>query len=75
MPTLLMVGDLDNTAIGKAWSPPAVAATLGHYNVLGPEIAKMIPNGTLVQFPTLGHAPQIQDPDAFHAALLAWLEK
>jgi pimeloyl-ACP methyl ester carboxylesterase len=75
MPTLLMVGDLDNTAIGKAWSPPAVQATLGHYNVLGKEIIKVIPNGTLVEFPTLGHAPQIEDPDAFHAELVAWLEK
>jgi pimeloyl-ACP methyl ester carboxylesterase len=74
MPTLLMVGDLDNTAIGKAWSPPAVQAVIGHYNVLGKEVVKLIPNGTLVEFPNLGHAPQISDPDAFHAALLGWLE-
>ena len=75
MPTLLMVGDLDNTAIGKAWSPPAVQAVIGHYNVLGKEVVKLIPNGTLVEFPNLGHAPQIEEPDVFHAALLAWLEK
>jgi pimeloyl-ACP methyl ester carboxylesterase len=74
MPTLLMVGDLDNTAIGKAWSPPAVQAVIGHYSVLGKEDIKLIPNGTLIEFPGLGHAPQIQDPDVFHAALLGWLE-
>jgi pimeloyl-ACP methyl ester carboxylesterase len=75
MPTLLFVGDFDNTAIGKAWSPPAVQAVIGHYSVLGKEVVKMIPNGTLIEFPNLGHAPQIQDPDTFHAALLGWLEK
>jgi pimeloyl-ACP methyl ester carboxylesterase len=26
-----------------------------------------------VEFPELGHAPQIQDPEAFHAALLKGL--
>ena len=26
-----------------------------------------------MEFPDLGHAPQIQAPDAFHAALLDWL--
>ena len=33
----------------------------------------MIPHVALVTFPTLGHAPQIQAPDAFHRALLAGL--
>jgi pimeloyl-ACP methyl ester carboxylesterase len=28
----------------------------------------------LVEFPGLGHAPQIQAPDEFHAALLGWLK-
>jgi pimeloyl-ACP methyl ester carboxylesterase len=72
--TLLMVGDKDNTAIGKAWSPPAVQAVIGHYDVLGKQVAAVIPNGTLVEFADLGHAPQIQDPDGFHAALVGWLD-
>lgn len=71
--TLLMIGDRDNTAIGKAWSPPAVQAVIGNYSVLGPRAASLIPNSTLVQFPDLGHAPQIQDPDWFHQELLGWL--
>jgi hypothetical protein len=29
VPTLLIVGDKDNTAIGKDFAPPAVRATLG----------------------------------------------
>jgi pimeloyl-ACP methyl ester carboxylesterase len=70
---LMMVGDKDTTAIGKTWASPAVAARLGHFNVLGPLRCSEMPNCTLVQFSSLGHAPQISDPDAFHAELLAWL--
>jgi pimeloyl-ACP methyl ester carboxylesterase len=72
--SLLIVGDKDNTAIGKQWSPPSVQVTLGHYDVLGNQTAEAIgPNCTYVHFPNLGHAPQIQDPDSFHEALLGWL--
>ena len=72
--SLLIVGGKDNTAIGKQWSPPAVQAVLGHYDVLGAQTAAAIgENCTYVEFPDLGHAPQIQDPDRFHGALLGWL--
>jgi len=73
MPSLLVVGDKDNTAIGKAWAPAEVKPLLGHYEVLGKQVSKQIPGNTLVEFPDLGHSPQIQDPAAFHAALLKWL--
>ncbi|WP_242539058.1 alpha/beta fold hydrolase [Trinickia acidisoli] len=74
-PTLLMIGDKDTTAIGKDAAPPEVRATLGHYPALAHEAMHAIPNATLVEFPELGHAPQIQDPGAFHRALLGWLSK
>ncbi len=70
MPTLLLIGAKDNTAIGKAWSPPEVAQRIGHYSELGPETARAIRGSLLVMFPDLGHAPQIQDPGRFHEALL-----
>jgi pimeloyl-ACP methyl ester carboxylesterase len=73
MPVLLMIGDKDTTAIGKNFAPPAVRATLGNYPVLGKDAAARIPHATLTEFPDLGHAPQIQDPAAFHKALLDWL--
>jgi pimeloyl-ACP methyl ester carboxylesterase len=75
VPTLLMIGDKDNTAIGKQFAPPAVRAALGHYPELGKQAARLIPGAQLVEFPELGHAPQIQDPAAFHAALLGWLKR
>jgi len=74
VPTLLLIGQRDTTAIGKDAAPPEVAARLGHYPELGRRAARLIPHATLVAFPNLGHAPQIQDPDAFHAALLDGLK-
>ncbi len=73
--TLLMIGDKDTTAIGKDLAPPDIQATLGNYPVLAKQAAAAIPHATLVQFPDLGHAPQISDPARFHAALLGWLNR
>jgi pimeloyl-ACP methyl ester carboxylesterase len=73
--TLLLIGTQDTTAIGKAWSPPEVQATLGKYNVLGKATAARIPGAELVEFADLGHSPQVQDSERYHGALLAWLRK
>ncbi|KAL8380983.1 hypothetical protein RB595_005332 [Gaeumannomyces hyphopodioides] len=72
--TLLLIGARDNTAIGKQWSPPEVAALLGNYGKLGKEARDRIPDAKLVEFPDLGHSPQVQDSEAYHAELLGWLE-
>ncbi|GGF45108.1 alpha/beta hydrolase [Aliidongia dinghuensis] len=69
-PTVLFIGDKDTTAVGKDLAPPEVHAKLGDYPALGRRAVDLIPKAKLVEFPTLGHAPQIQDPDAFHKALL-----
>ena len=73
--TLLLIGTKDNTAIGKAWSPPAVQAKLGNYSVLGKETAAKIPGAELVELAGLGHAPQIQDSERYHRALFEWLNR
>jgi pimeloyl-ACP methyl ester carboxylesterase len=70
MPTLLLIGQKDTTAIGKDAAPPEVRTQLGHYPELGRAAAKAIAHATLVEFAELGHAPQMQDPQAFHKALL-----
>ena len=75
MPVLLLIGQLDNTALGKDAAPPALQKQLGNYPTLGRAAAKQIPNATLVEFEDLGHSPQIQAPDRFHAALLKGLAK
>ncbi|PLR36913.1 alpha/beta hydrolase [Chimaeribacter coloradensis] len=73
MPTLLLIGGKDNTAIGKALAPAELKPKLGRYEELGKRTAAAIPQSTLVEFPELGHSPQIQDPAAFHQALMKWL--
>lgn len=73
--TLLLIGTKDNTAIGKAWSPPNVQARLGNYSVLGKATAAKIPGADLMEFTDLGHAPQTQDSERYHQALFEWLDR
>jgi pimeloyl-ACP methyl ester carboxylesterase len=73
MPTLLLIGLKDTTAIGKDAAPEALRPKLGNYPELATRTAKAIPKATLVTFPDMGHAPQMQDPKAFHEALLKGL--
>jgi pimeloyl-ACP methyl ester carboxylesterase len=75
VPTRMMIGDKDTTALGKHLAPPAIRATLGNYPVLGKSAAARIPGAQLIEFPDLGHAPQIQAPDLFHKALFEFLGK
>ncbi len=75
MPTLLLIGDKDTTAIGSDIAAPEVKARVGNYKVLGPQVAKLIPQGTLVTFEGLGHAPQIEEPQRLHQALIDWLAR
>jgi pimeloyl-ACP methyl ester carboxylesterase len=75
MPVLLMIGDKDTTAFGKDVSPPSVRASLGNYPKLGKEAASRIPHVRLIEFPDLGHSPQIQAPEVFHKVLLDWLSE
>jgi len=70
VPTVLMIGDADTTAIGSDIAPPAVKATLGHYKVLGRQAADMIPGSRLIIFPGMGHAPQMQAPAEFNRQLI-----
>jgi len=73
MPTLLLIGLKDTTAIGKDRAPPDVVKTLGNYPELATQTQKAIANATLVAFPELGHSPQVQDPERFNNTLLEQL--
>lgn len=73
VPTLLLIGLKDTTAIGKDAAPEALRPKLGNYPELATKTAKAIPKATLVSFPDMGHAPQMQDPKRFHEALLKGL--
>jgi pimeloyl-ACP methyl ester carboxylesterase len=73
VPALLLIGMKDTTAIGKEFAPPEVRARLGHYPELAEKARAAIPGAKLVAFPDAGHAPQIQEPDAFDPALIEGL--
>src|SRR4029453_4173535 len=73
VPTVLMIGEQDTTAIGKDRAPPEVAKTLGNYRELGRMAHQRIKDSVLVPFAELGHSPQVQDPARFNAALLEHL--
>lgn len=74
VPTTLMIGTSDTTAIGKDMAPPAVQAKIGNYAVLGKQAAKLIPNAKLIEFAGLGHAPQMEEPVRFNQELLKTLK-
>ncbi|UIL52719.1 MULTISPECIES: alpha/beta fold hydrolase [Pantoea] len=70
VPTTLMIGTSDTTAIGSDIASAAVKARLGDYKVLGKETAKRIPGARLIEFPGMGHAPQMEEPAKFNQTLL-----
>ena len=57
VPTVLLLGQLDRTALGKDRAPKAVAATMGNYPALGKAVSKQIPNSRLLEIPGVGHLP------------------
>lgn len=75
VPTSLIIGGADRTAPGGNRAPPELAAKLGDYPQLGRSAAQLIPNASLVEFPDLGHSPQVESPARFHAALLKELAR
>ncbi|WP_034917880.1 alpha/beta hydrolase [Erwinia sp. 9145] len=70
VPTTLMIGTADTTAIGSDIAPPEVKAKVGNYEQLGKQAAKLIPHATLIEFAGMGHAPQMEAPEKFNQTLL-----
>lgn len=69
VPTVLIIGQRDRTAVGKDAAPADVRETLGNYPVLGREAASRIPGAKLIPLEGLGHSPMIEAPERFHKAL------
>ena len=72
-PSLLIVGELDRTALGKNLVPESVAQTMGNYPELGRVTAAKIPNCRLVEMPGVGHVPHVEVFDQFVGALMEFL--
>lgn len=74
VPTLLLIGEQDNTAVGKKRAPKDKQSELGNYSKISRDVAEQIPHAKLVTFEDLGHSPQIQAPERFHRALIEHLQ-
>ena len=74
-PALLIVGELDRTALGKNLVPDSVARTMGNYPDLGRVTAAKIPNCRLVELPGVGHVPHVEVFDQFIKTVLEFLNQ
>jgi pimeloyl-ACP methyl ester carboxylesterase len=74
MPTLLVVGSLDRTAIGKQWVSAEIRDSLGDYPKLAKKAASEIPECQLEILEGIGHVPQIEAPDLLFPILLEFLQ-
>lgn len=75
VPTLLIIGQRDRTALGRPWAKPEVAAVMGDYPKLGRQTTETIPGAKLIELPGVGHLPQIEAFDRYIEALGGFLEE
>jgi len=75
VPTLLIIGTRDRTALGKPLVSEEVRKTMGLYDELGKATQQKIPNSELVEIPNTGHLPHIERFPKFIAPLKKFLKK
>lgn len=75
MPVLLIIGQRDRTALGKAKAPKEAQGKLGNYPELGNATAKKIKAAKLVELDNVGHLPHIEAYDRFIAPLKTFLKE
>ena len=75
VPTLLIIGQRDRTALGKAKAPKEVQDDLGNYPKLGKLTAAKIKNSTLAEIDGIGHLPHIEAYERFIEPLKDFLKK
>jgi pimeloyl-ACP methyl ester carboxylesterase len=73
-PTLLIIGQLDRTALGKNLVSEDVRKTLGNYPELGKLTHEKIKGSLLVELDGLGHVPHIEAFNRFIQPLLQFLK-
>ncbi|WP_291051999.1 MULTISPECIES: alpha/beta fold hydrolase [unclassified Empedobacter] len=76
VPTLLIIGTRDRTAIGKVnVKDPDVAAKMGRYDLLGKATQKKIKGSELIEIENTGHLPHIEVFEKFITPLKSFLKK
>lgn len=69
-PTVLILGQLDRTALGKEQVAKDIASQMGNYPKLGKEISGKIPNCKLIELQGLGHIPHVENFSVFFDSLM-----
>lgn len=75
VPTLLVIGTRDRTALGRNRAPEEIRETLGRYDQLGQKTVQRIPDATLVELEGIGHVPQFEAFDRYMTALRTFLQQ
>lgn len=75
MPVLLIIGQRDRTALGKAKAPKEAQEKLGNYPELGKAAAKKIKNSILIELDNVGHLPHIEAYSRFIKPLTDFLKQ
>jgi len=70
MPTLLMIGQMDRTVLGKNRLPKEDRNKYGQYPQLGRKLKAEIPNSKLIELENVGHIPHVQVFDEYMKAVL-----
>ncbi len=73
-PTLLLVGQLDRTVVGKEMLPKQKQKLYGNYPVLAAKAAKKIKSSKLIILQGVGHIPHIQSISLFKNHVLDFLK-
>lgn len=74
VPTLLIIGTRDRTAIGKDRAPKDLQPKMGQYQELGKKTQAKIKNSKLVELENIGHLPHIEAYDLFYNALYDFIK-
>jgi len=75
MPTLLIVGSVDRTIVGKNYLSDSIKNQHGNYPALAQQAKKQIPNCKLIIIPGIGHIPHVQEPEKFREAVINFLSE
>ncbi|WP_294297009.1 alpha/beta hydrolase [uncultured Chryseobacterium sp.] len=74
VPTLLIIGTRDRTAIGKDRAPKELQPKMGQYQELGKKTQQQIAGSQLVELENVGHLPHIEVHDQFWKALYGFIK-
>lgn len=75
VPTLLIIGTRDRTALGKPLVSEEVRQTMGRYDELGKKTRDRIPNAKLIEIKNIGHMPHIESFEKFIQPLKSFLKE